>query len=315
MLSDKIPHLYTLTPSQYNLFTRCLRVHAVSIPLLAIGDFVNNYMIIKCMNKLMWIANIIFYFIMISLDAILYFRGKDLDYLIIATGISYLVYDIIAIVFSKILKTEDKVNIQDLKLCIKHGINMVVDRLLGKVATITYNIYASKLGTEVYAIHSICYSIATFTEYITNQQFNYQVIMLSPIDNIKDKWIKCKELFKKTFIPLGIIGYITSFILLLIIHGEVKIEVCIVPLILYCSQAFLIQIYESLRGYLTSLQRSDLLKWAGLIGIFSRIPVTLISYYSGIGLYGFALASSIDFICRGIYFYCCHKLIIKRKRK
>jgi len=138
-------------------------------------------------------------------------------------------------------------------------------------------------------------------------------LILSTIDKTKDKWNKCINILKKTFLPLGLIGYIFLFILLLIIHGDVNIKDCIIPLILYCTQVFLIQLYESLRGYLTSLHRSDVLKWAGLVGIFIRIPITLVSYYSGIGIYLFALASSVDFICRGIYFYISSRNIIKMR--
>lgn len=184
---------------------------------------------------------------------------------------------------------------------------MWVDRIFGKVATIIYNIYASRLGTELYAIHGICYSIATFTEYITNAQFNYQVVILSAISDVSKKWEKCKDILKKTVLPLTLIGYAMSFLLLFLIHGDVHITDCVVPLIFYSSQVVFIQLYESLRGYLTSLKRTDLLKYAGLVGILTRIPVTLIAYYSGSGIYGFALASTIDFTCRGLYFYYCSK--------
>ena len=260
--SHEIPHLYQLTNSQYELFTKCLKVHAISIPVLAIGEFLGSYIVLKCMNKLMWISNIVLYVIMILLDLAVFINGYGLEYLILTTLISYIVYDILLITQSKILKIQDKITLSDLRLCTKHALNMYTDRILGKVATITYNIYASRLGTEVYAIHCICYSIATFTENITNAQFNYQLVRLVPYEGYKEKFKICIDILRKTFIPLSIIGYATSFILLLFLHGDVAISSCILPLIVYCSQVILIQLYESLRGYLTSLKKSELLKWA-----------------------------------------------------
>lgn len=308
-LSDYIPYIYSLTEKQNVLFSKCLKMHALCIPFFSIGEFIYRYMLIKCMNKLMFVTNVIFYTMMIGLDAIVYFKGYDLDALIFSTFISYLVYDIIIVIYSGILKVEDNIELVTLKECLKHSTNMLIDRLLGKVATVTYNIYASKLGTEMYAIHSVCYSIAVFTEYITNSLYDYQIVRLKAYNDIKDKFNTCMGILKKVLIPLTILGYFSSFLLLMMVHGKVSIQSCIIPLILYCSQVFFIQLYESLRGYLTSLRKSELLKWAGLIGIFVRIPVTLIAYYCNIGIYGFALASSLDFLCRGFYFYICSKRI------
>lgn len=312
-LSDYIPYIYSLTDSQNELFSRCLKMHALCIPLFSIGEFIYKYMLIKCMNKLMFVTNVIFYAMMISLDALVYFKGYDLDALIFSTFISYVVYDIIILICSGILKIEDKIEISTIKECLKHSTNMLIDRLLGKVATVVYNIYASRLGTDVYAIHSVCYSIAVFTEYITNALYDYQVVRLKAYEDFDKKIRECFRIMRKTLLPLTALGYFTSFMLLLVVHGKVELKVCIVPLIMYCSQVLFIQLYESLRGFLTSSKKSEMLKWAGLIGIITRIPVTLISYYSGIGIYGFALASSIDFLCRGFYFYNCQLKLAKEK--
>jgi Na+-driven multidrug efflux pump len=66
-----------------------------------------------------------------------------------------------------------------------------------------------------------------------------------------------------------------------------------------------------MRGYLTSADRSDLLRWAGLIGIAVRVPYTLICYYTPLGLMGFALGTSVDYLFRGMYYYLCSKRISK----
>lgn len=312
LLSNHIPKIYNLTDTQDILFSKCLKVHGITIPLLAIGEYLFNYMKFQCMNKKLNITNVMFYVIMIGLDVIIFINGGDLNHLLLATTVAYLIYDITLIFCSGILKSTDKINIKDIKLCFKHGFNMITDRVLGKIATLVYNVFASKLGTEAFAVHSICYSIACFTENVTNSLFDYAVVRLVTIEDAKKKFKKCIDIMKKNCIPLALVSYAASYLLLLFMHGDVPITECIVPLAVYCIQSFFIQLYEGLRGYLTSLRRSDLLRWAGLVGIISRVPLTSLVHYTGLGLYGFAVIVSIDFVFRGIYFLVCHKVLINK---
>lgn len=60
----------------------------------------------------------------------------------------------------------------DIKMLLKHGSNTYINRVTGKIATIFYNIHASRLGTELYNIHAVCYAIGIFTENFTNVLFS-----------------------------------------------------------------------------------------------------------------------------------------------
>jgi Na+-driven multidrug efflux pump len=248
---------------------------------------------------------------MIALDAIVFYLGYDLSYLVLTTIISSLIYEIVIIAFSGILKVKEKIDFESVKSCLKHGFDMVFNKTLGNVANLAYMVYASRLGTELYAVHSICYSIAIFTENFTDSQYFYQLVSLSEIDNIKDKWKKCVELAKENFVKILVLGYLFAFLLMPVMCGDVKIKSVVLPLILYCLQILSLELFENIQGFLTSMNRTDILRWLGLIGIFVRIPLAMLSYHLGVGIIGFSLCLPIDFIMRGIYMYVMSKRILK----
>lgn len=306
-----IVHLYHLTDAQYLLFEKCLFVHAISLPFLALGDFYYNYMVLKCKNKELTITQAIYYMLMLSLDAIVFFRGCDLSDLIITTLISYVVYDILSEILLKVRHEEDPLRVDILKNCAKHGWNITVDRVLGKVAVVTYTVLVSYLGTELYAIHCIGYSIGTLTENVTNQVYNNQIIQLSKIEGIKNKFVACIKDIKKLLPVTAIISYVIGLAMLLVIHGEVSIKSALLPTLVYLFQCIPIQLYEGLRAYLTSIKETKMMQWAGAVGIFVRIPIAILSYKMG-SIWGFAIACAVDFGLRGIYFYVCSLRVLNK---
>lgn len=58
---------------------------------------------------------------------------------------------------------------------------------------------------------------------------------------------------------------------------------------------------EDIRGFLISCEDTKSLRFGGLIGILVRVPISLISIFTPIGIYGFAFGVSIDFMARFIY--------------
>lgn len=312
-LHNIIPHVYHLTNAQYNMFSDVLLMHAWGIPFLAIGDFLSQYLKLKCKNKLLWISNTIYYVMMISLDALVIGFHLDLHYLIVTTNISYIVYDIIVFFGSSILQEQIPVNLTDMKQCIMHGYRIVVDRLFGKIAVIVFAIYASKLNTLQYAIHGVCYAIVCKCEELTDAGYDFQIVKLQTISDFKQKYNTMRYWMKKTYIPISMISVLFGIFLMILSHGSVRISDCWLFVLLYLSEMFLIQSYENRCALLTSMQETRYLMFGGLIGSLVRVPVVLISYYSGIGLYGFAFASGLDFLGRAAYFQLCIKHVLNCK--
>lgn len=304
-LSEFIPHIYSLTPEQYVLFSKCLRVHAISVPALALGEFMDRYMMLKCKNKQILVANIIFYAIMIALDAIVVYLGKDLSFILLATLVSYLVYDVYVLVASGILHEELKFSFKDIGNIMQHGCPILFDRLSGKVATIAYNALASSLGTELYAIHSVCYTLTTASEGTTGALYTYQTVDLIKKEPGLSRFNRCITTMKTQGFKLVLITYLISFVLLLFTHGDVPLSHCWIWLILYVSQSIALVFYESFSGYLTTEKQTAYLSFGGVCGILTRIPIALAGYYFNLGLFPFAIACVIDYGIRSLYFYLC----------
>lgn len=68
------------------------------------------------------------------------------------------------IIFGKIIPDMKRPSAKRLKECCKCAKDISFDRIWGKMATVTFNICASHLGTELYALHEIGYAIATSAE-------------------------------------------------------------------------------------------------------------------------------------------------------
>lgn len=305
-----LPHVYHLTEKQYSLFSKCLIWFAIPFVIRRIASLMGTYVELACKNKILIVSNIVYYMVMIASDAVVVLSGGKCYHLVITTGLSWTIYFLFLLIFGQIKL--NKPSKQGLKECMSAAKDRLIDRALGKIATVVFNIFASYLGTELYALHSIGYAIATNSETVTDVWYSYQILRLHNIEDVKEKYKKYKENRRKTFIPTVLICYGLLALLILPMHGETNLLQAFLISCLYETQAICLAIYENARGFLTSIQNTKILRYGGLIGILVRIPVVLISYYTPIGLYGFALASGIDFLMRGIFYsYEAKKYVIQ----
>lgn len=308
LLSDRIPHIYSLTPEQYQLFSDCLRVHAISLPVLGIREFLGNYAEYLCKNRQAIRGNIILYGLMIITDAVVFYLHGNLVHLLVCTGICSLAYSVYMIFSTGFLREPFHPDWPDIVQLLKYGRDTCIDRITGKVATIVFNIYASRLGTHLYSIHAVCYALGVFTENGTNALFTYQVVSLAGQTN-DDKFSACRKIARKYALFLLLLSYLICYVLLLFLHGNVDIKDCLFYTGVYCTEIIALLLYEPMKAYLTSMKETKYLRYGGIFGIFVRIPIALIGYYMGLGLFPFAIASTMDFAARGIYFYCCGRKI------
>lgn len=158
------------------------------------------------------------------------------------------------------------------------------------------------MGTELYALHSIGYAIATTSEEITDEWYRYQLVRLHGIEDKKDKYRNYLKIRKQTFLPSVALSYILLLCLIVPMHGETNLLQVFIVSCLYMTQCILHCIYENARGFLTSIEETKILKYGGLIGMLIRVPWSFLSIYTPLGIIGFALASGIDFFVRGIYY-------------
>lgn len=295
-----IAYIYSLTNTQYELLSMCLFYKGLYLIFGKLESFYRNYIALTCQNKHIIISNIIFYITMIGADALVIAFDGECYHLVIATGVADAITVIYYLLFCRF--EWKKPTFERLKECILCAKDIVIDRVLGKVATVVFNICASHLQTEIYALHSIGYAIATSLEECTNCCYTFQIVRLKAISSLKEKYKMCKKLSKQVFIPTILVCYGVAVLMVLPMKGVVDFKSALIVTLLYNTQCLLLQLYENHRGFLTSCGATECLRLGGLFGILVRVPIAVISITTPIGIYGFALGSGIDFFVRGLYY-------------
>lgn len=296
---SKIHFIYNLSDRQVYLFNKILLCYLFSMPFRQIGDFIFLYLMCQFESKKSLIADVLYWVTALITDIIVFIQGKPVYYLVITTTLAYIVYDIFLIIASKIY--QKKINFYFIKEAFMKGKDMVIDKLLGKVATLAYSSLATHLSKTLYAIHCIVYAIQCNCEGFTN---NFNVYCVARLKLMKKDAIKGVHiLMRKYGIVLIPIIYSFSYLFLTIYHGKVKLELCVPWLALYMLECISLLFYESYKAVLSVYSKTEYLKWGGLIGILVRIPFVFTTYKLGFGLWGFGIANALDFGTRAACFY------------
>lgn len=295
--------LYHLTDPQIDIFNKLMLCYLFTIPFRQIGDYLNTYLMCQFENKTVFVADIMYWVIAIALDMFVYVNGYPVHYLVVTTGIAYFVYDAFLLYCSRILKK--KIDMEFMKEAFSKGKDIVIDRLMGKVATLSYGAMAARLDTRLYAIHCVVYGIICNSEEFTN---NFGVYCLARLKFMNRKLMTgAKILIKKYGLLLFCIEYSFAYVFLLFYHGAVPLSDCLVWLAVYMTDCISLLFYEVYKSILSCYGRTEYLRYGGVIGIFIRIPVAFVMWKCGFGLIGFGLACTIDFGLRGLYYYCMAK--------
>lgn len=296
---DKIHLLYSLTDKQVQLFNKVLLCYLISVPIRQIGDFIFSYLMLQMESKKSFISDVLYWIVALATDVIVFVQKKPVYYLVIMTMLSYIVYDVYLIFASKIY--QKRVNIHFYKEAFSKGKDIVIDRILGKVATLTYCSLATRLDENLYAIHCIVYAIQCNSEDFT---YNFSTYCIARLKMMQKGVISGVHiLMKKYGIVLIPVIYAFSYLYLAIYHGKVSFWACIPWLAVYATECISLVFYESYKAVLSVYSKTEYLKWGGLIGICVRIPFIFVAFKLGFGLWGFGFANALDFGARAIYFY------------
>lgn len=294
-----IHNIFNLSATQIDIFNKLIFAYAFTLPLRQVGDFLSLYLMYQLKNKQVIIGDIIYWMVALSLDVYVFLSGMKAWGLVVTTGIAYVFYDIYLLWKTNILK--EKINKEFIKIAFLKGKDIVIDRLCGKVATLAYGSMASQLPENLYAIHCVAYGVCTNCEEFTS---NYNIFSIAKLKNETEKLRqKGLKLIKKYGVILIPIEYIFSFIFLIIYHGKVDFLTCIPWMLLYMTDSLSMLFYAEMKAVLSCYSKTEYLRYGGFIGIAIRIPFTFLMWKLGFGLIGFAIACTIDFLLRGIYFF------------
>mgnify|MGYP006868337734 FL=1 len=113
-------------------------------------------------------------------------------------------------------------------------------------------------------------------EAYTNALHVFTLNRLSKVKGFLRKYKMHLWIFKKYELPILSLVAISILPALLLLHGSVPVKSCMSYVFVYCLDMVVLLFYEVSAGCLTSAQRTDILKFDGVIGIVVRIPIILL---------------------------------------
>lgn len=298
-----ISMLFHLTSTQNTIFIQCLGVLAIYQITFAVSDIMADYMVLNERHKLWMATEITYMSSMIGLDYLVVKLGGTLMHLYAASILCSILYSTIAIIGVKNdLKVKNVYSKQVFKEIIKYGSSTQIARGLERLMILIFNVFASKLDTEYYAIHSVCNSAILFIGYISEAIAAYNQIEVIKLDMQERLSAVCKNL--KLFLPTGILlAYLTGIPMVILLHGSTDLWQCILYGCIYLTSIVGYILNENFRTYLVVNKATDYLKYGVIAGTLLRILVVMISISLKWGLVPFAAVFIFDYSLRGFIYY------------
>lgn len=297
---DILITIFHLTDFQKEMLSSLLDLYIVYLVLDRVANAIFEMVRLKGELKLYRKSLIIFYILLIGLDAIAYFATKNLILLFVATMVSWFVSIIYMLSHLK-LKFEwpDK---ETLKTVTKYGIPTSLERLLSRVFLLLYGILASHLGTENYSIHTICYSVCVSLEIITNAYQATLMIKVPEGKTYEEQYDNCMKMKKKCFSLILVLNIVFSIVYLLISHGSLPLYQCFPYIIFYSFTVFGLYPYESYKTLCITQGKPFILLFGSTFGVIIRFLICLLFIKTPFALFIFGIVNFIDFYFRSVIF-------------
>ncbi len=309
LFRDIIANMFDLTISQKEILKNILSLYIVYLLIGRMANVIFEMVRLKDNLKLYRKSLILYYTLLILLDAIAYITTKNIIILYIATMISWGV-SIIYMLYN--LKLEFKLpNKEVIEKIAKYGVPSTTERVLARIGVLVYGILVSKLGTDKYSVHAICYSVCVSCEIITNA-YQATLMIKYPINGTeKEKYDSILNMKRKFFSVVILLDFVLCFIYLIIMHGSLPLKECFPYIFFYAISVFGLYPYETYKTVCLAQRRPKILLVGSLIGSIIRVLICVAFYQTDFAIYAFGLANGIDFYCRSLIF----RLGIKKQIK
>lgn len=309
--SNWIVHLYTLNEFQYQALNNALKILGCTFFLKAIGDFLGEYVLLNERYKLNVISTTIYYVFMILFDLYVFLTSQRFEMFLILTMISYTIYDLFIIFSLKLHRQLNKPKLRIVKKYAVDGLHLATTSFCVELSGLIYTAYASKLGTEMYALHSVCYSVLCMSYYISNSYGVYGLTVFKKYDT-KDRYKRAGDLVKKeSWLSIGLL--LLAFIpLVLALKGGVDFKSCIIYAPLYLISYIPSLITIIYHSYLTVEGKTLNLTICGLLGLTVRVVTTIVLFHFYQNIFVFIIALNIDSFIQMIYSFTVSKKHYKR---
>lgn len=300
LFRNVITDIFSITNLQKEMLSTLLSLYIGYLTLGRLANAIFEMIRLKDNLKLYRKSLLVYYISLIGLDTIAYITTKNLNFLFIATIISWLI-SIIYMLYNLKIKFEIP-NKLALKNVATYGIPYLLERLFSRTFLLLYGILASRLGTYNYSIHTICYSVCLSLELITNAYQAALMIKVPEGKTYKEQYKICMEMKNKCFVLIIILNFIFSIIYLLISHGSLPLSKCFPYIIFYSLGVLGLCPYETYKTLCITQGKTTILLLGSTIGVIVRFIICLLFMNTKISLFIFGLANCIDFYFRSIVY-------------
>lgn len=298
-----ISFIFELTDTQRQMLVQGLICYGLWCPAEGVGRFLREYISCKCYNKLIIIANISTFILLIATDWVAMKLNWGVNGLVCSTGFSWLAYAVVLIICVNFFKTKDKITKSALKVVFSKGKDVVLGGIVSRFANLCLGHFASTMGTAQYAIHSVALSVVQLAEEFRDAEANYVIVRLK--NRKKTKWHKAKLLLKQCWVPALFIPIVASFGLTFIMHGKVDICDALYGVAIYCAPMLIYPVYDCVQQYVISSGRTKYTILNGCMCGLWRIGILWgISLFMSINTMVIGAIYFLDYLSR-LILYCC----------
>ncbi len=295
---EPVSHIFELTAVQYEMLQQCLLLDGITLPMEAAGRFMMGYITYNCNNKLMIGSNLTTYIFLIVTDYLAVALNLGCLGLVATTALTWGIYLLITVIGCKFWRVRDKIHISHLLYCVQKSRNLLVYKIVSRVAYAVYGHFASTLGTD-YIIHTMCTDIINVAEEFRQGMYNYQLVVLKPAVN---KLKVCAETNKRFYLPSMLIEITFCLVTVIFVHGKVPLADVLPFLLLYMIYYLILPLYDSLNAYLVVTGRTGLIAVKSVIACICKIGITALFLHLGFGLYGMAAIIFLETLIAIIYY-------------
>ena len=295
-----IVNIFGLTDIQKQLLSSILILY---IGYLVLGRLANAlFEMVRLKGKLKLYRNslIVYYIILIGLDATAFLTTHNLKLLFVATMVSWIISIVYMLNRLKLkMKLPDKEVMENVK---KYGIPTALERLFSRIFILIYGVIASHMGTEKYSIHTVCYAVCINLELITNAYQATLMIKIPTEESYKNQKQIITNMKKSCFPVIILLNYVFAIIYLVLQHGSLPLANCFPYIIFYTFGVFGLYHYENYKTLCIMQGKPKILLLGSTIGSLIRVVICLVLCKSDIALFVFGLVNFVDFYTRSVIY-------------
>lgn len=294
-----ITFAFDITETQREMLRQALVCYGICCPAEALGRFLHRYITIKCYNKLILISNIVSNVLMLGTDWIAISLGWGCNGLVLSAGFSWLIYAVMLLIATKFFSQKDKVQWKHIKKALLVGKDLMLSGILVSGSNLCLGYFASTMGTEQYAIHTVALGAVNLGEVFRDVYCDYALVKLHNRTKYKEQ--KARRLFKQCWLPALLLPITGSFITTLIMHGKVNLLSALYGTALYCLPMLIYPVYDLLQQFALSRGRTKYMLGNCCICVIYRIFVPwILSKTIGINLITVSAIYLLDYLSRAV---------------